>query len=600
VMRGVDIRGFRRRFRASRPGAVLLLTVAACAPSAAQDAVPPVLPDLAPRDVEIRGQLEISFPSLQRQPLIGFNPPPRVPEIPPSRRPVMEDYAHAGTAVDRTLLEAPVPPAVARLGNRTPLSGEAELSTGRYLARRIHAKAIAPLPEGHDLRGIVDYVGSNGLEVAREPETVKNPADDFSARVDYGRTWSAVAIGAWVEGYADAYNLYGIVPGESSLVAPAPDRKAGSFGGGFRLSAGPNSVIDFEVELGASGENVDTELYPGGQIEDPTSDISESRGFLTASLGVPSGPGDLIIDVAGQTAGVDDSGFLGTSVQQGEASVGYRFRTARFRLHVGGRVLTTSFEGEVGGMPTDDRRSAVYLSPDIDLRFALSRAIELFAANSPAVIANSLGDLFAANPFLVSAPAMQPSISTVDGRAGANISTRDLRASAWLHYQRSPNMLYFANSTGSGAGRVEFGYFNALYAEASIFGIGGEVGWSMRSGVQFSLGGKLNRSDLSDEDSRIPYVPSFEGWIGASIPFLDTRGLFQATGRYVGKRYADVEEDAEVDPFLGVDLYAHYNVLRNVGIVARLDNLSPGGLDILWDGYPQRTNVFMLGVRLLW
>ncbi|MEX1055354.1 MAG: hypothetical protein WED81_04960, partial [Rhodothermales bacterium] len=41
----------------------------------------PVLPDIAPRVVEIRGQLEISLPSLQRQPLMGFNPPPPVAPI---------------------------------------------------------------------------------------------------------------------------------------------------------------------------------------------------------------------------------------------------------------------------------------------------------------------------------------------------------------------------------------------------------------------------------------------------------------------------------------------------------------------------------------
>ncbi|MDA0379276.1 MAG: hypothetical protein O2899_07270, partial [Bacteroidetes bacterium] len=39
----------------------------------AQDAE---LPDLAPREVEITGDLTISFPTLRRQPIVGFNPPP--------------------------------------------------------------------------------------------------------------------------------------------------------------------------------------------------------------------------------------------------------------------------------------------------------------------------------------------------------------------------------------------------------------------------------------------------------------------------------------------------------------------------------------------
>ena len=57
--------------------------------AAAQD---PALPNLAPQVVEITGDLSISFPSLSRQPLAGFNPPPRVPDIPASRIPYIDDY----------------------------------------------------------------------------------------------------------------------------------------------------------------------------------------------------------------------------------------------------------------------------------------------------------------------------------------------------------------------------------------------------------------------------------------------------------------------------------------------------------------------------
>jgi hypothetical protein len=513
----------------------------------------------------------------------------------------MEQYADAGADVDRTLLEPPEPPAVTRLGNRVPIRGEAEISVGRYFGRRVHARAIAPLTGGHSLRASFDYVGSSGMEVPGSgPETVKNAADDFAGRVEYERTWSGLALGAWLQGNSDSYNLYGLIPGESSLVASAPDRSAGHIGGGVRLASGPNNLMDFEVEFGAMGEDVETTLFPDGQIQDPNTARSESRGFLTASVEFPAGSGGITLEVAGETAGVDETGFLGSSVQQGEASLTYRATGDRLRYHVGARLLTTAFDGRTGGKETDDRRSAVYLSPELDVRYAVTRSLEVFAANSPEVVTNRLGQLFAANPFLVSAPAMQPSISSVDARAGANLSTRDLRAAAWAYYQRSPNMLFFENSAGTGAGRVEFGYFSANYAEATRYGIGGEVGWSMRSGVQFSVGGKLVKSDLVDVDSRIPYVPSFEAWIGTSVPFLDTRGLFQATGRYFGSRYGDVAETVELDSYLGIDLYAHYDFLHNVGVVVRLDNLSRSGRDVFWDGYPQRTNVFMIGARFLW
>ena len=67
----------------------------------------PTLPDLAPHVVEIIGDLSISFPSLRRQPLVGFNPPPRVPEILSSRRPFLELYKQSTEELPPSPLGAP-------------------------------------------------------------------------------------------------------------------------------------------------------------------------------------------------------------------------------------------------------------------------------------------------------------------------------------------------------------------------------------------------------------------------------------------------------------------------------------------------------------
>ncbi|MDV7397566.1 hypothetical protein RZS08_39565, partial [Arthrospira platensis SPKY1] len=48
------------------------------------------MPDINPRDIEIRGQYRASFPGIQRQPILGFNPKPRVYRIDPNRLPFME------------------------------------------------------------------------------------------------------------------------------------------------------------------------------------------------------------------------------------------------------------------------------------------------------------------------------------------------------------------------------------------------------------------------------------------------------------------------------------------------------------------------------
>ncbi len=72
---------------------VLLLVVLSFLVMPSQARQDAALPDLAPRQVEITGDLTIAFPALRRQPIIGFNPPPRVPDISSSRLPFTEAYA---------------------------------------------------------------------------------------------------------------------------------------------------------------------------------------------------------------------------------------------------------------------------------------------------------------------------------------------------------------------------------------------------------------------------------------------------------------------------------------------------------------------------
>src|SRR5690625_5734953 len=66
----------------------------------------PALPDIAPRTVEIRGQLEINFPALERQPLVGFNPPPRIIDL-TNRLPYMEPYRISAAELPASPLQPP-------------------------------------------------------------------------------------------------------------------------------------------------------------------------------------------------------------------------------------------------------------------------------------------------------------------------------------------------------------------------------------------------------------------------------------------------------------------------------------------------------------
>ena len=54
-----------------------------------------LLPEINPQDIEIRSEFKARFPGLRRQPILGFNPKPRVFQIQADRMPFMESREDA-------------------------------------------------------------------------------------------------------------------------------------------------------------------------------------------------------------------------------------------------------------------------------------------------------------------------------------------------------------------------------------------------------------------------------------------------------------------------------------------------------------------------
>ncbi|MGM0587520.1 MAG: hypothetical protein ACQETE_03815 [Bacteroidota bacterium] len=71
-------------------GIILLISSPVWAQQNEQSGQNSLLPEIDPQDIEIRGEFTARFPGLRRQPILGFNPTPRVYQIDPNRMPFME------------------------------------------------------------------------------------------------------------------------------------------------------------------------------------------------------------------------------------------------------------------------------------------------------------------------------------------------------------------------------------------------------------------------------------------------------------------------------------------------------------------------------
>lgn len=87
---------------------LIFLPVIAFAQSA--DEPSSLLPDINPQDIEIRGEFRPRFTGITRQPILGFNPTPRVFRIDPNRMPFLETPEQVVASLPLAQLEAELGP----------------------------------------------------------------------------------------------------------------------------------------------------------------------------------------------------------------------------------------------------------------------------------------------------------------------------------------------------------------------------------------------------------------------------------------------------------------------------------------------------------
>ena len=90
---------------------LLLFLVIAAPVVAQQDSGPTsLLPDIDPQDIEIRGEFNVRFPGLSRQPILGFSPRPPVYRVDPDRMPYIESDEEVVASIPLSDLEPALKP----------------------------------------------------------------------------------------------------------------------------------------------------------------------------------------------------------------------------------------------------------------------------------------------------------------------------------------------------------------------------------------------------------------------------------------------------------------------------------------------------------
>jgi hypothetical protein len=551
----------------------------------------PVLPDLTPREVEIRGELTIRFPSLRRQPLVGFNPPPRIPDIAADRRPFAEPYKQERADLPLSPLRTPTAPAVASYLDGPVFVGQVEGGVGRYTERFILAD-LAARP-GSALHWTVDgsYRGRTGFEAYPEAEA-RYEQGSFAAQGV--APLGGIDIGASMEGLVSNYALYGVVPTFENLDAPLPERDVRGGTVGALLGRNRGTVrVKLEGALGASSIRTDVagtdgSLERGAEREDRTTSLGGSLETVGQTLGVW-----LAADYA-KTTPVEDS-TPSAAADRYSAGGGVRLEVGRVgRLSAGVRVLGV---GRDALSELEDDRSFSYLSPDVRLDAAIGPNLRLEVSQRPGTTSARLRDLYGEQPYLVDSPVVEPEIWPVDakGRLTAALGSVELALAAG--YRRSPNRRYFEHDPTNVLDFVR-GISTARHGKSSEADAAVDVIGYFGPSVQAGIGATVRSARLTELDTDVPYVAPWTLRSLISAALLDGRGLVQVTMRVEGPRDRDLAGSLELPAFADLDFLASYRVTRNASVVFRLDNV--GGNRPEWDRYLRPSAVYTAGVAWEW
>ena len=565
-----------RLFVSSALLALLPLAAAAQPDTTRAQPDPERLPDLTPRAFEIRGDLQISLPNLERQPLRGFAPPPRTYVVPADRRTFVAPYGQPLDGLPGDPLAEPVPPQVSAL---SPLTGRIDAGFGRYLSR-LGRLTVSTGGLGVD----VGYSGFSSFQ----PFGEDGPSDpDFDAVSDVFdghlayTTQGPTRLGFSLDGDYQRYSLLG----ERGLDTPVPPNRTGrTLGGGVFVTSDQPERVGYD--LGARFASTDYAVSVADDLLDagvPPGSFEQTEARLEADGGVRYDR--FRLDAGGAFAGLGDEG-LGESLTAYHAGGTVRLDVGRGELEVGARLLGYEASAANGG------GSSLNVGPVVRFAMPLAASARLFVRAEPRAEGGSLAALYRENPFAVPQPFVLPSLHVLDGTGGVEIQSEAVRITAYGGATYSPVYRYYERAA---SGLTE-GLYAVRYGEATVVRAGGSLTVYAPNGLRATLGAEARSASL-DGGADVPYVAPLTGSLSLGLPFAGARGLVQVTGSAESARPTE-DPDRDAAAWATLDAEATYRFAAGFGVLLRAERLA--GRAEQWPGNPRPPGTVLAGLRVQW
>ena len=551
------------------------------------------LPDLSPREVEIRGALSVSFPSVARLPLAGFAPPSRVRGIGEDRRPTRPTYGQP--QLPPSPLGRPDAPQTALLDLPPARRGGVEGGAGSLLTRFGNLTTGLQLGAGARLFFEGAYEGTDGH--SPNPDLPTADADAATARAGIEGSGTRGSYRTGVDGFFRSYRLFIAVPVPSETAfttARSAPRRLGVRGGVFASgSLQPAPAWALSGNLRFDQTQYRTGLYGSISDDDERTRDREARlsGGFDAAYAWEEWQVRALVD--GALAGI------GTDVTQadlGYASTGLdvTYASEYVRVTVGPRLMATH---ATGGFDSIDFEGSDAVTGFADLSVRPSPTVEFYARNTPHVQTGALDAVLTRTPYLLPRQDRRASLSPIDARGGARMTFGALQIGGWGGYARTLDQAFVVES---GAFDLAAGGLSLDYGDVTRASAGADVKIVVLSDLTVGVGGLWQQARLDDQnDANVPHIADAEGYAVATYRLPNARGSLRAEGVWHGPRDASVG-GRQLDGYIDFNISATYRVTPYLGFVLHLDHLAPTDYRERWAGYEEPPATVRGGVQILW
>ena len=543
---------------------ILICPLYAFAQGGQQGADNSLLPEINPQDIEIRSEFKARFPGLRRQPILGFNPKPRVFQIDPNRMPFMESRDDAVADISVTQLGRPEPPARTILSTPERINAYVRAGLGSYLTPELAGYGFYRFDDKSYLTADLNYRSSDGhldnqsssfRYFDASAKYVNQLSDELKVMVNYGI----------LNDFNHLFNLDGTI--QDTFIGPTAEKNYSGFNGEIALQKKKNTLTGWDASIGGNMLQMN--------MAGLTTDANESGLYSSFSY---YWPGKRIYETFDISADIqygyydpDYADFREWVIAQ--SSVEYE-RLLNFNTRISG---TAGF-----AYVSDPVSQKVYFTPEIEVKHNFTDELSVTGNAFARPQMPTLQELHQQNRFLNMNAELQHAYH-LGVAAEVNLSLFEgNKLFGGLQYSHVKDYAFYQRRFYAGP---YLGFYEVNYSDASLFEIYAGASQQLVP-EKFWFDAKVYaRSPKLTNGNMIPYEEKLG--IKGAISYKVIKELtINSWAEYIGSRKAPVA-NSTLGAYVLLNAGAEYEINQTFGVYARMLNILGQKYEI-WDGYTER------------